>query len=136
MLPLVLAGIGLVGSAIATSLDKDTQIERKLGKAFDPGSGLSPSNRKELYDKAMEIDTNRYKGESFADVDREEIDFNKWVEKQQKAQPQQREQAIKQYANNIRLNLKSQLDANKIDIYEYKRQLGQVKNWQREMEKM
>lgn len=75
MLPLVLAGVGLVGAAFANSLHPDTRIKRELDKAFDPDSGLSPAERQKAYNKAMKIDGDRYKGESFADIQREEIHY-------------------------------------------------------------
>ena len=75
MLPLLLAGAGLVGAAFANSLHPDTRIKRELDKAFDPGSGLSPAERQQAHKTAMEINGNRYKNESFADVQRAEIDY-------------------------------------------------------------
>ena len=133
MLPLVLAGAAFVGAAISRRLDSDCLIEDNLEKAFDPSN--SPRDRQKAYQKAMEVNENRYNGESFADVDRSEIDFNKWVEEQKKNQPKQRAQAIEQYANNARLSLKSKLDKEDINPNDYEVQMRQITAWQRSMEK-
>ncbi len=73
MLPFVLAGAAFVGAALSRRLDADCIIEDNLEKAFNPN--LSPQERQKAYDKAVHVNETRYKGESFAELEREEIDF-------------------------------------------------------------
>ena len=70
MLPFVIAG-AIAGIALTHRMDPDSQIEENFKKVMDPT--LSPGERQEAYQRATRIDGSRYVGESFADLDREEI---------------------------------------------------------------
>ena len=70
MLPFVIAG-ALAGIALTHRMDPDSQIEENFKKVMDPT--LPPRERQKAYQLATRIDGSKYVGESFADVDREEI---------------------------------------------------------------
>ena len=68
MLPFVIAG-AIAGIALTHRMDPDSQIEENFKKVMDPS--LPPGERQKAYQRAIKIDP--YAGESFADLDREEI---------------------------------------------------------------